>query len=133
MKLEELTSGVSVSGISVNGSVTVVSAKWHGNDAIELTYKDSDGRLGVELMYRDQEAYLRVESKEQKWSFSEDGNLFKLVSEALRIKLGYLFDPFLAVNSSDVEPLPHQITAVYGGVPRKSESSMNQKGLYMQS
>jgi hypothetical protein len=37
-----------------------------------------------------------------------------LVSEAHRIRLAYLFDPVLAVHTSLVDPLPHQITAVYG-------------------
>jgi superfamily II DNA or RNA helicase len=36
------------------------------------------------------------------------------VSEAYRIHLAYLFDPLLAVHTSLVEPLPHQIKAVYG-------------------
>ena len=39
--------------------------------------------------------------------------LFRLVSEAKRIHLAYLFDPLLAVHTSACEPLPHQITAVY--------------------
>lgn len=48
------------------------------------------------------------------WSFDGDGALFRLVSEATRIRLAYLFDPRLAVHTSFIEPLPHQITAVYG-------------------
>jgi superfamily II DNA or RNA helicase len=47
------------------------------------------------------------------WSFDGDGALFRLVSEAMRIRLAHLFDPVLAVHTSVVEPLPHQITAVY--------------------
>ena len=43
-----------------------------------------------------------------------DGDLFRLVSEAKRISLAYLFDPFLAVHTSKLDPLPHQIEAVYG-------------------
>ena len=40
--------------------------------------------------------------------------------EAKRINLGYLFDPFLAVVSTDIRVLPHQITAVYDEVlPRQ--------------
>ncbi|WP_246584498.1 helicase-related protein [Thermus brevis] len=39
--------------------------------------------------------------------------MFRLVSEAHRIRLAYLFDPLLAVHTSLLEPLPHQITAVY--------------------
>ena len=37
----------------------------------------------------------------------------RLVSEAYRISLAHLFDPYLAVHTSSVEPLPHQISAVY--------------------
>ena len=44
---------------------------------------------------------------------SRDGELFRRVSEVLRIHLAHLFDPTLAVHTSLVEPLPHQITAVY--------------------
>lgn len=47
------------------------------------------------------------------WSFDGDGAVFRLVSEAQRIRLAHLFDPVLAVRTSDVQPLPHQITAVY--------------------
>lgn len=47
------------------------------------------------------------------WSFDGDGALFRLVSEAHRIRLAHLFDPMLAVHTSIVDPLPHQITAVY--------------------
>ncbi len=46
-------------------------------------------------------------------TFDADGTLFRLVSEAQRIRLAHLFDPLLAVHTSLVEPLPHQITAVY--------------------
>ena len=47
------------------------------------------------------------------WSFDADGALFRLASEAHRIQLAHLFDPVLAIHTSLVEPLPHQITAVY--------------------
>ena len=45
--------------------------------------------------------------------FDADGTLLRLVSEARRIQLAHLFDPYLALHISAVEPLPHQITAVY--------------------
>ncbi len=47
------------------------------------------------------------------WSFDGDPDLFRLVSEAYRLRLAALFDPLLAVHTSRLEPLPHQITAVY--------------------
>lgn len=66
-----------------------------------------------EILYRDREPTLELLESGRPWSFTGDGNLFRLVSEALRIQFAYLFDPVLAVHTSLVEPLPHQITAVY--------------------
>ena len=49
-------------------------------------------------------------------AFDGDGRLFRLASEALRIRLAHLFDPHVAVHASRIEPLPHQLTAVYGAM-----------------
>ena len=45
--------------------------------------------------------------------FDADGHLLRLVAEADRIRLAHLFDPYLAVHASRIDPLPHQFTAVY--------------------
>jgi superfamily II DNA or RNA helicase len=112
-RLEELTRGASVKGVLPDGLVTVVDVQWHGSDVVELIYKDSAGKLGSELLYRDREPTLGIAAAGVPWSFDGDGALFRLVSEAHRIRLAHLFDPVLAVHTSVVEPLPHQITAVY--------------------
>ena len=112
-KLEELTRGASVKGILSDGLVTVVDITWHGTSVVELTYKDAGGRLGNELLFRDREAMIEVATAGQPWSFDADGEMLRLVSEAYRIRMAHLFDPLLAVHSSLVDPLPHQITAVY--------------------
>jgi len=113
VKLEDITRGSVVRGILPDGFVTIVDVSWIGTVAIELTYKDSAGKLGNELVYRDREVELEVLQTGKPWSFDGDADLFRLVSEAHRIRLAYLFDPLLAVNTSLVDPLPHQITAVY--------------------
>jgi SNF2 family DNA or RNA helicase len=112
-RLEELTPGAMVKGILPDGLITVIQAKWHGSNVVELTYKDSSGSPRCELLYRDREPILELASVGLPWSFDADGKLFRLVSEARRIRMAYLFDPLLAVNTSLVDPLPHQITAVY--------------------
>lgn len=113
-RLEDLTPGAVVRGILPNSTVTVVAVKWYGSDIVELTYKDPQGQLGNELLYRDREPTLEILQVGRPWSFDADGALFKLVSEAWRIRLAHLFDPVLAVHTSLIEPLPHQIIAVYG-------------------
>jgi superfamily II DNA or RNA helicase len=112
--LETIIRGASVKGILADGLVTISDVRWIGTVAIEVTYKDSSGRLGNELLYRDREPSLEIAETGRPWSFDGDGSLFRLLSEANRIRLAYLFDPLLAVHTSLVEPLPHQITAVYG-------------------
>src|SRR5215468_10950465 len=112
-KLEQLTPNAAVRGILPDGLVTVVSVQWFGSEAVELTYKDSAGKVANELLYRHDEARIELVEQGRPWSFDGDGALFRLVSEAQRIRLAHLFDPVLAVHTSIVEPLPHQITAVY--------------------
>ena len=111
--LEDLRPSTTVRGIAPNGLVTVVNVQWYGSDALELTYKDPAGNLGNQLLYRNAEPDLEIVEEGRPWSFDGDGALFRLVSEAQRIRLAHLFDPVLAVHTSLVEPLPHQITAVY--------------------
>ncbi len=113
MKLEDLQPNAGVRGILPDALVTVVSVQWFGSEALELTYKSPTGRVANELLYRHDEPRLEVVEQGRPWSFDGDGAQFRLVSEALRIRLAHLFDPVLAVHTSVVEPLPHQITAVY--------------------
>lgn len=112
-RLEDLTPGAAVSGVVPSGPVEVVQVTWHGTAALRLTYRSQTGGVDETLLYRDDESRLAVESSGRAFAFDADGNLFRLVSEARRIALAYLFDPYLAVTTSDLEPLPHQIEAVY--------------------
>lgn len=112
-RLEDLTSGATVRGISTEGLATVLSVQWFGAAAVEVAYKLPNGRVGNQLLYRENEEQLELVEEGRPWSFDADGALFQLVSEARRISLAHLFDPVLAVHTSLVEPLPHQITAVY--------------------
>ncbi|MEX1138032.1 MAG: helicase-related protein [Bacteroidota bacterium] len=113
MKLEDLSQNSVLKGIIPDALVTVVSTKWFGTEAVELTFKDPGGRVDNRLLYRHDEPRLDIVEQGRPWGFDGDGALFRLVSEAHRIRLAHLFDPVLAVHTSIVEPLPHQITAVY--------------------
>lgn len=113
MKLEELQPNAAIRGILPDALVTVVSVQWFGSEALELTYKSPAGKVANELLYRHDEPRLEIVEHGRPWSFDGDGALFRLVSEAQRIRLAHLFDPVLAVHTSVVDPLPHQITAVY--------------------
>ncbi len=113
MKLEDLRPDATLRGILPEVLVTVVNVEWHGSEALTLIYRGPDGRVAEEILYRHDEARLEVVEAGRPWSFDGDGALFRLAAEAHRIRLAHLFDPVLAVHTSLVEPLPHQITAVY--------------------
>src|SRR5881628_3380727 len=119
-RLEDLQPNAAVRGILPESLATVVNVQWFGSEALELTYKDAAGRVANLLLYRHDEPRLEVVEQGRPWSFDGDGHLFRLVSEAHRIQLAHLFDPVLAVHTSLVEPLPHQIVGVYDAMlPRQ--------------
>ncbi|MDE0553615.1 MAG: helicase-related protein, partial [Candidatus Poribacteria bacterium] len=100
-------------GVLPNQQITVVAVNWRRDAAVDLFYIDSTGNPGAQLLFRSKEPDLEIVTTGLPWSFDGDGDTFRLVSEAHRIRLAHLFDPLLAVHISQVEPLPHQITAVY--------------------
>ncbi len=113
MKLEQIVKGAQISGIEPGKVVRIVSADPFGDKALNVVYKAEDGRLGERVLFRENESELQIASVGRAWSFDADGSDFKLAVEAYRINLAHLFDPMMAVHTSNVEPLPHQITAVY--------------------
>ena len=113
MQLEEFRPGLRVEGLIPGEVITVIATQWHGTDALELTYKNTKGALGQQVVFRKDEGSLSIAQTGSR-AFDAVASDFKLVAEAQRITLAGLFDPMLAVATSDVQPLPHQIRAVYG-------------------
>jgi hypothetical protein len=116
-KLESRLPSTSVRGVLLD-AVTVVNVQWHGSDALTLIYRGPSGRVAEEISTAATSAVSKCSRKGRPWSFDGDGVLFR-VSETHRIRLAHLFDPVLAVHTSLVEPLPHQITAVYEAMLRR--------------
>jgi len=113
LKLEALSKGAQVVGIDPTGPVMIVSADVVGEDAVSVFYKAANGVPAECMLHREDEAKLAIATVGRPWGFNADGAEFKLAAEAMRIKLAHLFDPMMAVHTSNVEPLPHQISAVY--------------------
>ena len=105
--------GVGQKGLVGKEAVRLISVQRMGDMACQVFYRGQDGSTGDTIVFRSTEADLGLVSGGRKWSFEGDGELFRLVSEAERIRLAYLFDPYVAVSSSTIDPLPHQISAVY--------------------
>ncbi len=113
LKLEELKPGISLDGIEPTLVATVIAVVPIADGAIQLIYKIPDGTIKDRLMGRADESSITMAVTEKPWEFDGDGEAFKLAVEAKRIDLAFLFDPMMAVHTSNVSPLPHQITAVY--------------------
>ncbi len=113
LKLEDIKKDAQVRGIQAEEIVRVVQVEPVGDAAITVYYKDSQGKLGEQMLFRSDEARLELATVGRPWAFDAPGAEFKLGLEAYRISQAALFDPMMAVHTSNVEPLPHQISAVY--------------------
>ncbi len=113
LKLEDIEPGALVEGLVPGRAVTVAAVTRHGENDIEVFYSDAERGLGHGLLSRTDEERLSVAAAERSWPLDADGDLFKLVSEARRIESAHLFDPYVAINTAEIDPLPHQIQAVY--------------------
>jgi SNF2 family DNA or RNA helicase len=113
LKLEDITKNAAITGIEPGEVVRIVTTEPVGDSALTIYYKTATGDLRERMLFRTDEATLALAEAGRPWAFDADGAAFKLAAEAYRINLAYLFDPMMAVHTSNVEPLPHQITAVY--------------------
>jgi SNF2 family DNA or RNA helicase len=112
LPLESISPGQHLQGVLVDRVVEVVAVVPMGEGAVQLLFR-VDGDIRDRLLGRDDEETLALATVDRPWSFEGDGETFKLAVEARRIDLAFLFDPMMAVHTSNVTPLPHQITAVY--------------------
>src|SRR6266545_7357890 len=113
MRLEDLTPGNSLIGLESSVVATIVAVVPIAEGAVQVIYKTPEGTLKERLLGRADETTVALATQERPWAFDGDGEAFKLAVEAKRIDLAFLFDPMMAVHTSNVDPLPHQITAVY--------------------
>jgi len=113
INLESITAGLALTGLDPIGIGSVIAVVPIADGAIQVFYKTPDGTLKERLLNRVDEGTISIATTERPWAFDGDGEAFKLTVEAKRIDLAFLFDPMMAVHTSNVEPLPHQITAVY--------------------
>jgi hypothetical protein len=114
VRLEDLIQGVRVDGLVASGPVTVLTSVQTAHDAFTVVFTRSDGSPDHVLALREVEQRLRIIPASEEAEFDGDAATYRLAAEATRIKMAGRFDPMVAVTTSDLDPLPHQIDAVYG-------------------
>ena len=113
LKLEDIKKDAQIRGLEGNKIVRIVHAEAIGTESVNVFFVDQEGKPGTQSLYRFDESRLELAQAGRAWSFDAPGPEFKLGLEAYRINLAHLFDPMMAVHTSNVDPLPHQISAVY--------------------
>jgi len=91
----------------------VVAVNRIAEGSCQVIYRTPDGTMRERLLGPADRDSIALATTERPWAFDGDAASFQLACEAKRIDLAFLFDPMMAVHTSNVMPLPHQITAVY--------------------
>lgn len=93
--------------------VTVIKVQPLGS-SISISYTGvNSNRTSSKVISQSDMAHLELLTTEGSFNFQGDPVKFALFAEAERISSAYQFDPLFAVNCSIVDPLPHQVEAVY--------------------
>jgi superfamily II DNA or RNA helicase len=109
--ISQLHQGQFVSGIFPNLTVEIISVTDYQAGSVTVVARLPSGEI-EERIVTDEMTFELVESSTL--NFKADPGKFKLAMEAKRMELAGVFDPFVAVSSSNLKPLPHQLSAVYG-------------------
>lgn len=93
--------------------VTVIKVQALGA-SISISYTGvNTNRSSSKVISQSDLEQLELLTTEGSFNFQGDPVKFALFAEAERISSAYQFDPLFAVNCSIVDPLPHQVEAVY--------------------
>ena len=111
--LEDIKVGDWLTGIEADQTVYIVQVDQFSDDSITVIYRDRNGNLGDTMLTQSDEHRLKHVDNAFPWTFDAPGAEFKLGLEAYRMVNAAYFDPRIAVHTSTVDPLPHQISAVY--------------------
>ncbi len=111
MQLDQLKPNVVVRGAIFPEPVQVIVVVPMG-DSVKLIGKGlTTGKVHEPILNAEQLASL--EATPDKEPFDGDAHRFRLGVEALRLGLAYEYDPYFSLSIARVDPLPHQLEAVY--------------------
>ena len=93
--------------------VTIIKVQALGN-MYSIKYTGvSTNKTSTKVVSKEQFESLEVLTSEGEFNFKGNPEKFVMYAEAERIHSAYQFDPLFAINCSVVDPLPHQVEAVY--------------------
>ncbi|HEY7533351.1 MAG TPA: DEAD/DEAH box helicase [Nitrospiraceae bacterium] len=112
--LNQLTEGTILEGPHWTEPVKVLTAKARGSRIEVQAVGTHTKRLWTKLLKPEEfDDTIQVTSAGALAALDGNPTHFRLAAEAHRIRLAFQYDPHFAVSVSQVDPLPHQLDAVY--------------------
>jgi len=112
--VQDLEHGTILEGPYWPEPIRVVAARPLGRRLqIYASGMESRRAYDITLSLDDLATNVTVSLPERLLDLSGDAHQFQLALEAYRIRLAHEFDPHFAVSVSQIDPLPHQLEAVY--------------------
>lgn len=109
----EVKEGQIVKNLIPSEPVTVTRIRDLGT-MVSLTFTGiNSNKVSNKVITHQEFENLEIVTEQGSFNFKGDPEKFCLYAEAERINSAYQFDPLFAVNCSIVDPLPHQVEAVY--------------------
>ena len=108
----EISEGQILTGPLFNEPMRVETVRSNGPDSVEtgLVGQQTERFRRVTLTSVELENLTIVEAS---WPYDGDGDLLKLGLQAYALGIAHEFDPYFGLSISRVDPLPHQLEAVY--------------------
>lgn len=108
-----LEAGNIVNGLIPNEAAQITKIKGLGSKFSVSYIGVNSNMAGNKVLTAEQVEALSVVTTDGEFNFKGDAEKFVLYTEAERVNSAYQFDPLFAINCSVVDPLPHQVEAVY--------------------
>ena len=109
--MTKLSAGQIISGSIFPEQVRIISLVEMGESVKIIGEGLSSGKVHQPILTNEQIDELQI--SEEKEPFDGDAFKFRLGIESLRLGLAYEYDPYFSLSIARVDPLPHQLEAVY--------------------
>jgi superfamily II DNA or RNA helicase len=117
--MEEITKGSILEGFFWPDKIRVIDIKEYGENRVRIEgIGCNTNKYYNSILTKDDLDKVKILRRTENL-FSDDGNDVFLFLESERIKNSFQFDPLCAVTVSQIDPLPHQIDAVYHHILKK--------------
>ena len=109
-----LTVGATVIGLAGGTPTKIIAVERLTDESANVAFRTEGGGIEEKIVFADMLPHLKEVRAGSAFSFDASPDAFLLAAEARRMRLAHLFDPLAALGTSAVDPLPHQLRAVYG-------------------